>query len=178
MTSTVEQINAAHQAVIAAGNAGLEHAIEAGKLLNIMFEKVKAAKEGKWADWLKTNCPKISDRTDSDYRNIAKNETAIKDAVAKDRSSAAKSIRWALRLIAKPRQSGKKTPNVKSSAVVTPTPGSPDLADLLSNVSPDEVLIALKEKWEPEQIKRLAELIDGGIPTALNRRPAEQSATH
>jgi hypothetical protein len=57
--NTVDQINAEHQAVIAAGSDALEHAIEAGKLLNIMFETVKAERpKRKWPDWLGRELPR------------------------------------------------------------------------------------------------------------------------
>jgi hypothetical protein len=74
---TVEQINAEHKAVMTSDSNALDHGIEAGKLLTVMFDKVTAEKK-KWSEWLAENCPAISGRTDRDYRTIAKHEPAIR----------------------------------------------------------------------------------------------------
>ena len=80
-----------------------------------MFKTVKGDK-GEWDKWRKKNCPAISSRTDSDYRRLAENEQAIRaKAAAETRSTAAKSIRWALRLIAKPRSRSSASPKQKST---------------------------------------------------------------
>jgi hypothetical protein len=146
---TVDQINAAHDAVKASDSNALDHGITAGKLLTVMFDKVTTEKK-KWSDWLKENCPAISPRTDRDYRSLAKHEPAIQAASG---SSAATSIRWALRLIA---NSGK------------------DIHTVLKDLEPEALHDALKADWKPDKIKALGELIKDELPSFPDRRPQAQ----
>jgi hypothetical protein len=136
--NTVEQINAEHEAVKASDSTALDHGIAAGKLLAVMFDKVTAEKKIKWSEWLTENCPAISGRTDRDYRSLAAHEPLIRRKAADSGSSAATSIRWALRLIAKEGR---------------------DLHTVLKDLEPEALHDALKGDWKPEQITELGNLI-------------------
>jgi hypothetical protein len=143
---TVEQILVEHRAVIEAGNAGLEHAIAAGKLLRVMRETVKKEKKIKWADWLEKNCPGISDRTDRLYRHLAEHERAILKAAGKDFGNgvAECSVRGAVKLIAKPRTSPRhKSPTAPAS--------SPDPEQIIEALAADEVEDIISRKWDEEK---------------------------
>jgi hypothetical protein len=174
----VDQINTAHKAVLKAGNTALDNAFTAGRLLADMFEKVKTDK-GNWAKWLKKNCPDISPRTDNVYRALAEKEQEIRAAIAADtRSTAAKSMRWALKLIAK-----KRSTSSSSSAKKSSTAKAGDLATLLPSIGPDEVFDVLVGAWgknDTDKLKTLSEKLDGhlhlDIPPAFDRRGEAQLA--
>ncbi|MEQ8813532.1 MAG: DUF3102 domain-containing protein [Thalassobaculum sp.] len=72
------KINAAHAAVEAAQKQGVEHAIEAGKLL---LEAKAAVKHGQWGPWLAEHCT-ISDRTARLYMQVARNEEKLRGKTA------------------------------------------------------------------------------------------------
>jgi hypothetical protein len=144
----ITQINKAHRAVIAAGNAGLGHAITAGKLLAQMYKSRKSL----WQGWLKANCPEISDRTDRLYRRLAKKEKEIKAAAENGNAVAEISVRGAARLIAKPR-----TPR-PPKAPAQPSP-SRDIHTVLQFTEPDELAAAINKDWEKDKIATLAALI-------------------
>jgi hypothetical protein len=165
--NTVDQINAAHQAVVQASSDALQHAIEAGKLLAIMFEKIKEEKHrwGGTTGWLAKNCPEISDRTDRDYRSLVKNEDKIR-AHPEFGSGAAKSIRWALGLLRPKPASGSKKGGSKNKgspgAVDAPTPPPPskgDLYNLLPSIAPGELNAVLQDKWDRDKREELRQML-------------------
>jgi hypothetical protein len=64
--SFVDPINAEYREVVKAERAALPHAIKCGELLNLAKENVKAEKM-KWGEWLKVNCPDVTQETASLY---------------------------------------------------------------------------------------------------------------
>jgi len=68
--SFVDPINAEYREVVKAEKAALPHAIKCGELLNLAKENVKEEKM-KWGEWLKVNCPDISQETASLYMRLA-----------------------------------------------------------------------------------------------------------
>jgi hypothetical protein len=153
------EINQHHEAVVQAGGHALEHAIEAGKALSVMKETVKA--EGKkWADWLAENCPDIHGRTARLYMRLAKDETKLKAAAAKNGNAVADfSIRRAAKVLSSPwpPKPGKKKPKAKAKA-------SGDLYALLPAIAPD--VPVLQKTWDAEKISKLAELLADDVPLA------------
>ena len=186
-SNTVEQINAEHQAVVKAGSDALQHAIEAGKLLAIMFEKIKEEKHrwGGTTGWLAKNCPEISDRTDRDYRSLVKNEDKIR-AHPEFGSGAAKSIRWALGLLRpKPASGSKKERSKKKDSpgaveAPTPPPSKDDLYNLLASIAPNELNTVLQHKWDRDQIQELANRLDDflGLDKQQEALAAQPAARH
>jgi hypothetical protein len=182
--NTADQINAAHQAVVQAGSDALQHAIEAGKLLTLMHEKIKEEK-GNWLDWLAENCPEISDRTDRDYRSLVKNEDKIR-AHPEFGSGAAKSIRWALGLLRpKPASGSKKERSKKKDSpgaveAPTPPPSKDDLYNLLASIAPNELNTVLQHKWDRDQIQELANRLDDflGLDKQQEALAAQPAARH
>jgi hypothetical protein len=98
-------INAEHQKVIQANQDVLEHAIEAGSVLQ---GSKKGMEHGKWLAWLETNCSDVSDRTANVYMLLAKYSSAINAATAEHEANpqhaADFSIRWALGVIKEARK--------------------------------------------------------------------------
>jgi hypothetical protein len=141
----IEQINAAHQAYITAGRDALEHAITAGKLL-VKARKAIKKKGDDWPEWLKANCPDISDRTDRLYRRLANNEPKLRKAAGENGNGVAEfSVRGAARLIAKPRQP--RPPKLPQPAPAQPSP-SRDIHTVLQFTEPDELAVALRQVME------------------------------
>ena len=63
------RINSEHEACRSAMQQGLEHALEAGRLL---LEAKKGLPHGEWLPWLKENCPDIGERTAQNYMRLAR----------------------------------------------------------------------------------------------------------
>ena len=59
LDALADKINAEHEACRSAMRKGLEHALEAGRLL---LEAKKGLPHGEWLPWLKENCPDIGER--------------------------------------------------------------------------------------------------------------------
>src|SRR2546427_12044789 len=70
-------INTEHKAVVEATQAKLQHAITAGATLKACKDSMA---HGNWTNWLKDNCPEISERTASVYMRLAKNSDKIEKA--------------------------------------------------------------------------------------------------
>lgn len=99
--ATINQINAAHEAVIDSERSALKHAIIAGELL----PSAKAAVgHGNWESWLAANCPNISPRTARLYMDLAEHDEEIEKAAEENGNTVADlSIRGARKLITKKR---------------------------------------------------------------------------
>ena len=67
-------INTEHKAVVEATQAKLQHAITAGATLKACKDSMA---HGSWTNWLKDNCPEISERTASVYMRLAKNSDKV-----------------------------------------------------------------------------------------------------
>jgi hypothetical protein len=75
----VDLINDEYREVIKAESGALPHALKCGDYLNRAKESVKSEKRQKWSEWLKLNCPDISQETASVYMRLDE----YKDLVAK-----------------------------------------------------------------------------------------------
>ncbi len=63
------RINTEHEACRSAMQKGLEHALEAGRLL---LEARKGLPHGEWLPWLEENCSDIGERTAQNYMRLAR----------------------------------------------------------------------------------------------------------
>lgn len=74
------KINEEHDAAEQAMKRGLDHALNAGKML---LEAKAAVKHGEWGKWLSENCA-FAERTAQLYMRIARNEEKVKSATVAD----------------------------------------------------------------------------------------------
>ena len=81
LDALADRINAEHQAFHSAMQKGLEHALEAGRLL---LEAKAGLAHGEWLPWLKKNCPGISERSTQRYMRLADNRGALESATVAD----------------------------------------------------------------------------------------------
>ena len=91
LDSLAAEINREHEAVKAAFQKGLEHAIKAGEHL---IEAKKAVPHGKWGTWLSDHCS-VSERMAQHYMKVASEFPKLEPANAKRVSDL--SLRAALR---------------------------------------------------------------------------------
>ena len=148
------------QRIIYGEKKSLEYATEIGEML--IAAKKQHGEHGKWLAWLKTDCPNIAETTAALYMRIAKKGDELAAAAeANGQRVADLTIRGAARLLAKPKKDSKprksKEPSTEA-AVDPPEPqsGSANLADLLANAAPDEVVTALIDaKWDTDKVQDL-----------------------
>jgi Protein of unknown function (DUF3102) len=149
-------INTEHKAVVEATQAKLQHAITAGATLKACKESMA---HGNWANWLKDNCPEISERTASVYMRLAKN--------SENGSSAADlSMRAMLKLLRKPKTDEQKataTPKPKTTtnprAAVEPSDTKRDEdvgKDWLKVLAADELVTVLREFRDDDYLRQLS----------------------
>jgi hypothetical protein len=100
LTDLAAQINEHHRAAESAMRSGLEHAMEAGRLL---ISAKSQCPHGEWGSWLADNF-EGSDRTARAYMQIAKRWPELE---AKRQNSAVLSIDGALKMLAAPKQKQK-----------------------------------------------------------------------
>ena len=93
------RINVANEAMLASFASSVEHAMEVGALLADARPKIP---HGKWAGWLKDNCPGLSMRTAQRCQRLARNRAAI---MAKYDTVSYLGINGALALLTTPRGS-------------------------------------------------------------------------
>jgi hypothetical protein len=181
--SFVDQINTEYREVVKAERAALPHAIKCGELLNHAKENVKAEKM-KWGDWLKVNCPEISQETASLYMRIAEHKRLV---------SKAKSIREARDLLPKAKPRGRQleisngVTNSTDPAVVLQATGADEIIaniqddeDKLEEVakasitklSPDKVCDVLTKTWSAEQLHDLAKRVNAYLATLTVTAPS------
>ena len=79
LDALADRINAEHEACHSAMQKGLEHALEAGRLL---LEAKKGLPHGEWLPWLKGNCPEIGQRTSQNYMRLASEMPKLEPAKA------------------------------------------------------------------------------------------------
>ena len=75
LDSLARNINLAHKAASELAESAIEAAYEAGRLLSEAKSRVN---HGQWLPWLKANCPKIAERTASQYMRVSRNWETIK----------------------------------------------------------------------------------------------------
>ena len=68
LATLAQRINEQHRKAEAAMRSGLEHALEAGRLL---MEAKGQCKHGTWSDWIKANC-EFSERTAQAYMQVVR----------------------------------------------------------------------------------------------------------
>jgi hypothetical protein len=177
----INQINAAHDAVVESNQTALKHAIAAGELLTTAKAAVG---HGNWEDWLAENCPNISLRTARLYMDLAEHDEEIEKVAEENGNTVADlSIRGARKLITKKREGGPsqttdgKKPSTKGGAEQPAQTASPDLPTLLKNVAADELATAIKQAdWGMEEIRKLgSRLIKSTIPGRLQDRRTPSS---
>lgn len=93
------RINAAHDAAAKAARAVLENARQAGELLS---QAKKQAGHGGWGDWLRANV-RFSERTVQGYMKVAAGWDRLQEAVGKSAAVADLTIREALAMLARPK---------------------------------------------------------------------------
>lgn len=96
-----ERINQEHRACEAALNTGLQHALEAGRLL---IEAKEQVKHGDWGQWIKDNC-ECSDRTARAYMRVAHGLPRLE---GKRQRAADLSFRDAVKLLAEPEKASRE----------------------------------------------------------------------
>jgi hypothetical protein len=186
--SLVPEILGAHKNAVDAAKGSYKYAIECGELLSLAKETVKATHKGNrlykilWGKWQKEHLPTIPQTTASLYMRLAKAKAdgLLPDpkAINKEAGEGTLSIRVAAALIRKPRdndnedededetdEGADESTDEPAVALAAPPPDlaphvSPDLAALLENSAPDEVFIALKDKWDQDNLNALAQLLD------------------
>jgi Protein of unknown function (DUF3102) len=157
-------INTEHKAVVEATQAKLQHAITAGATLKACKESMA---HGNWANWLKDNCPEISERTASVYMRLAKNSDKVEKAAEENGSSAADlSMRAMLKLLRKPKTDEQKataTPKPKTTtnprAAVEPSDTKRDEdvgKDWLKELAADELVTVLREFRDDDYLRQLS----------------------
>jgi hypothetical protein len=157
--SFVDQINAEYREVVKAESSALPHAINCGNFLKLAKENLKADNGGKWLEWLKINCPNISQETASLYMRLAEHKAKV---------AKASSIREAQKLLPKkaPRGSSPSTNQASTQAAVDPPatsePSTRTFEDQVEAFDANEVLDMLVKGWhhDDDKLKELAKLID------------------
>jgi hypothetical protein len=182
-------INTEHKAVVEATQAKLQHAITAGETLKACKDSMA---HGAWANWLKANCPEISERTASVYMRLAKNSDKVEQAAGENSSGAADlSIRAMLKLLAKQKTEEQKAkakpkPKTTTKAAVEPPDADDDEEigkEWLRALAVDDLITWLKEVHDADYLKDLAAALtkaltpppkdELAIPPALQRPPAQ-----
>ena len=79
LDALADKINTEHQACHSAMQKGLEHALEAGRLL---LEAKAGLAHGEWLPWLEGNCPEIGQRTSQNYMRLASEMPKLESAKA------------------------------------------------------------------------------------------------
>jgi hypothetical protein len=105
----VDLINDEYREIIKAESGALPHALKCGDYLNRAKESVKSEKRQKWSEWLKLNCPDISQETASVYMRLDE----FKDLIQKKKS---KTIAEAREMIREHRQRTRTTPPKQADA--------------------------------------------------------------
>ena len=93
LEAVAADINLAHRAATELSQSAIQAAYEAGCLL---LEAKARVDHGQWLPWLKTNCPKVAERTAQQYMKLSRNREAIE---AKSAGYADLTINGALQLI-------------------------------------------------------------------------------
>jgi hypothetical protein len=157
----VDLINDEYREVIKAEGVVLPHALKCGDYLNRAKESVKSEKRQKWSEWLKLNCPDISQETASVYMRLDEH----KDLIQKKR---AKTIAEAREIVREHRQRTRTTPPKPDADKPAggfdpgsaPEPKGPAIENhQLTDLEPDELCTMLIAAWEDDGLRDLAKRI-------------------
>jgi hypothetical protein len=178
--SYVPQIIAAHEKVTTASKGSLNHAYEAGELLNSAKEAL--GKKGGWLRWLGSNLPNIHERTASLYMRLAENKAVIdQQRVAGAIEQGELSIRAAAKFI--PQSAKSKAAAAKRAATLAEKKSltaAKQVEDVLQDLAVDEVYTALKSTHDVEYLLQLAHMIREGNERKgpeQDRRPLASAAS-
>src|SRR5262249_47626448 len=183
--SFVDPINTEYREVVKAEKAALPHAIKCGELLDLAKENVKAEKM-KWGEWLKVNCPDISQETASLYMRLAEHKSKV---------SKAKSIREARDLLPKSKPRGReREPEISNGVTNSTDPAvvlqATDAGEIIANIaddtdkleevakasivklSPDKVCDVLTKSWSADQLHDLIKRVSAYLATPTTTTPA------
>jgi hypothetical protein len=164
--SLVGQINATYRELKEAQHSSVVKAITLGDLL---VKAKEAVGHGKWADWLKKHCSEISHSTANVYMNLAKNSAKFEDPANSQRAVNSivekdLSIRAAIALLktdaekaeAEARRAARKAERdatkAAEEAAAKAANRSQDLATVLVDKAPDELLLAIGDKEKEDEL--------------------------
>jgi hypothetical protein len=178
MNDFAKQINDAHQEVLKATKTKLEAAIKAGEVLILAKENVKAARpRTKWADWLKDNCPTISQRTANVYKQLAEKKPLVLRNWQHRCQTESLSLRNVLASIpksaekvaeAQQRKAEREVKKAEEEAAKTRT--------LLMGIPVNELFTVVRE-WGDAKVKALADLIYGHLNAKAAPAPPTPAPT-
>jgi hypothetical protein len=149
----VDLINDEYREVIKAESGVLPHALKCGDYLNRAKESVKQEKRQKWSEWLKLNCPDISQETASVYMRLDE----FKDLIQKKK---AKTIAEAREIMREHRQRTRTMPPKQADADKPAGGFDPTAArepptaienHQLADIGADELCTMLASSWEDDE---------------------------
>ena len=182
------QINELQEEILKSDKGKLQHAIEAGELLNLARETVGARK---WSAWREEHCPHVPQTTASLYMRLAAHKSIFsKQRVARMAEDGDLSLRAAAKMIPKDEEKvalAKQRKAEKDAKEAEAKRSNGAIKELLDWCAADELFFVMKIVWDEEQIKALANLIADhltpkpqtmpGISAAFDRRLLQQPAT-
>jgi hypothetical protein len=154
LVKTAREINRIHHEIVENSQAQLTRAIECGVMLKGVQDSLE---HGEWKDWLAKSCPDIPDRTARLYMQLAKNADKLEQLVADNGNSVADlSIRGAVRLL-KPQPTEEEKAKAEAEAAEKKATAKAamkkqDLADVLEDKAPDELLLAIGDKEKKDEL--------------------------
>jgi hypothetical protein len=155
----VDLINDEYREIIKAEGGVLPHALKCGDYLNRAKESVKSEKRQKWGEWLKLNCPDISQETASVYMRLDEFKDLIQKKKAKTIAEAREIIREHRQRNRQPKQLDADKPaggfDPAAPKVSTAAVENHQLADL----GADELCTLLIGSWEDDDLRELAKRI-------------------
>jgi hypothetical protein len=173
----VDLINDEYREIIKAESGALPHALKCGDYLNRAKESVKSEKRQKWSEWLKLNCPDISQETASVYMRLDE----FKDLIQKKK---AKTIAEAREIIREHRQRTreKRDDTAEPAGGFDPSNDKSSLAiqnHQLADLGADELCTMLIAQWEDDALRQLAKRITDHLTKKSSLlRPEVSSATN
>jgi hypothetical protein len=145
ISDLVTQINGHHREAQAALNSGVEHALEAGRLL---LEAKAAMRHGDWEAWIAAHC-RFSERTARGYMRIA---THWPELQSKRQRAADLSAREALRLLSRPAVDKDQAPQERLLvSIPAMRKGHIPLGTAVPELRPDTVWVA--SGWDDDLIE-------------------------
>jgi hypothetical protein len=161
--SYVPQIKAAYAELTATNESKLKCALKLGGLLNDAKEAV--GKDRQWMKFRETYFPEISHSTANVYMNLAKNKAKFDDPVNSQRSVNSMvekdlSIRGAIEALksdeekaaAEKKRAAKRAEREVRKAAEAAGQKSQDLAVILEDKAPDELLDAIEDKEKKDEL--------------------------
>ncbi len=183
----VKMVNDEYSHIYHSDRMTYPRAITVGEMLNNL--KPRVSNHGKWQDWLKSNCPKISLETANLYMRLADSENQTKIAsiaAGKSVSVTDLTITKARELLAKPKANnntskGKFGKSTKAAVEPGNQATSPSLApeEALKDWAADELFSILKDR-DPDDLKDLTTRLAAHLRmtlTPIPSRPTTSPAT-